>query len=57
MDEGQKNDFRQTDIFSDWLESLTDKRGARLIRRRIWRAENGNFGKGRVNIAEGVSEK
>lgn len=56
MDEGQKNDFRQTDIFSDWLEHLTDKRGARLIRRRIWRAENGNFGKGRVNIAEGVSE-
>ena len=31
MNEGQKNDFQQTDIFSDWLEHLTDKRGARLI--------------------------
>jgi putative addiction module killer protein len=52
----KKNKLKPSNYFDDWLEHLTDKRAARLVRRRIWSAENGNFGKRRVNIAEGVSE-
>ena len=44
MGDGQKNEFQQTDIFRDWLESLKDKIGQRRIRVRIEDAEDGNFG-------------
>jgi len=50
------NKVKTSNYFDDWLEHLTDKQAARLIRKRIWRAVNGNFGKSRANIADGISE-
>ena len=43
MDEGQKNDFKKTDIFEAWLEGLDNTPRGRIIRR-IKKAEGGNFG-------------
>jgi len=52
----KKHDIKTSDCFDDWLENLTDKQASRRIKKRIWMAEHGNFGKGRLNIAGGVSE-
>jgi len=51
-----KNEIRTSDYFDDWLATLKDRNARRAIKRRIRNAENGNFGKGRKNVAEGVSE-
>jgi len=51
-----KNTIKTSDYFDDWLATLKDRSARRLIKRRIRNAESGNFGRGRKNIAEGVSE-
>ena len=56
MKKQKKFRFKKTQIFKDWLDALKDEDVKDCIDRRIRRAEDGNFGKGRVNIAEGVSE-
>ena len=43
MDEGQKNEFKKTDIFEAWLVGLDNNLRGRIIRR-IKKAEDGNFG-------------
>ena len=52
----KKNELKPSDYFDDWMDGLKDLRGKNAINRRIWRAEQGHFGKCRWNIAEGISE-
>jgi putative addiction module killer protein len=49
-------EIKTTTYFDDWLDGLKDGLGAKCIKARIRNAESGNFGKGRQNIAEGISE-
>jgi len=48
-------EVRQTLIFEDWLDNLTDKRAAGQIAKRILRLEAGLFGDVKP-IGEGLSE-
>lgn len=48
-------DVRQTEVFADWLEALTDQRAASKIAQRIVRLQSGLFGDVKP-IGTGLSE-
>jgi len=51
-----KNEIRTSDYFDNWLAGLKDETAVKHVKARLRNAESGNFGRGRRNIAEGVSE-
>ena len=48
-------EVRQTDVFANWIESLSDRRAVERIAQRIVRLQSGLFGDVKP-VGEGVSE-